>query len=437
MTLTQTDLNISTLGPEIRPSPLRFSNKPDDELGGFVSQESRIRYQLDAAPGAPHQDLTLEPGGPRKNIFFDPGKITAAVVTCGGLCPGINNVIRSLYLELRHNYGITRIIGIRNGYRGLDPKSDPTQLLLTEREVAEIHKLGGTILGTSRGLHPPEQSVDFMQAHGIDILFCVGGDGTQRGAHAIAKVIKNRNAAISVVGIPKTVDNDIPYVYQTFGYATALEIAQEALRSAHTEAKSVVNGIGLVRLMGRHAGFIAAGASLASTDTHFVLVPEVRFALDGAQGLLNAIEKRLSTHKHAVIAVAEGAGQDLFGNHTQTRDESGNLKAQDIGTLLRDRITTHFETRNIPVVMKYIDPSYMIRSVPANTQDRLLSDRMARFAAHAAMAGRTDMLIGHWNNAFVHIPIPTAIHKRKRMRIEGDLWTNVLLATRQPRWPAS
>lgn len=435
--LTQRDLTISRLGTSRIQSPLSLSTTKGDGRGDFVPANSQIRYQIDTLPGAAHQDLVLEQAGPRERIFFHPENTTAAIVTCGGLCPGLNNVIRSIFYELKHNYRVPRILGIHDGYTGLNPEQGRPPLQLTDEDVVEIHKLGGVILGTSRGPQDAEVVVKFLHRENIDILFCVGGDGTLRGAHAISREIARQGLKISVAGVPKTIDNDIPFVYRTFGFSTALEEAQQALRCAHAEANSAVNGVGLVKLMGRHAGFITAYAALANQDANFVLVPEIDFPLEGPDGLLVSLQQRLKRRHHAVIAVAEGAGQYLFDSDHDHLDASGNPKFHDIGPFLKLQIEQHFHEQRIPLSVKYIDPSYLIRSVPANTQDRLLSNQMARFAVHAAMAGNTDVLIGHWNNRFVHVPIGTAVRTSKRMEVEGDLWTSILLSTGQPRWPAT
>ncbi len=433
---TQEDLHIATLGLNEKPSPLNLSSAHGDALGDFVPGAPRIRYQVDTSPEAPHQDVLFERAGPREQIYFDPFYTTAAIVTCGGLCPGLNNVIRSIYLELSKNYGVRNVLGIRNGFLGLNPASGLAPIPITDSYVSEIHKLGGTALGSSRGPQDPAVVVNFLHRQGINMLFCVGGDGTQRGAHEISKEIARRGLKIAVVGIPKTIDNDITYVFRTFGFATALEIAQQALTCGHVEAKGAINGIGLVKLMGRDAGFICAGATLASQEVNFCLVPEIAFPLDGPNGFLPALKDRILQSQHAVIAVAEGAGQHLFAEQNGDCDASGNRQYQDIGVFLRDKICNYFKQENVPIALKYIDPSYLIRSVPANTADRLLSDQMARYAVHSAMAGNTDVLIGMWNNVFVHVPICTAIREKKRMELTGELWTNVLLTTGQPRWPS-
>jgi len=434
--LTHQDFIVPTLGPATVRSPLNLSTLEGDALGDFVPDGARVLYQIETAPGRPPRtELTMEKAGPRETIFFDPQQCKAAIVTCGGLCPGLNNVIRSAFLQLHHRYGVPTVLGVRYGYQGLNPAKGPPPLRLTPEYVERIHNLGGTVLRSSRGPEEAAVMVDYLQNEGINLFFCLGGDGTQRGTHAIAMEARRRGAKIAVVGIPKTIDNDLPFVWRSFGYGTALEKAREAINCAHTEARDAPNGIGLVKLMGRHAGFIAAGAALASQEANFVLIPEVRFPLDGPGGFLEVLEKRIEARKHAVIVVAEGAGQHLFDGESGECDASGNRKFLDIGVFLRDRIAQHFKAAGIPVNIKYIDPSYIIRSVPANSDDSLLGDAMARHAVHAAMAGKTDVLIGTENGQFVHIPICTAVARKKHLSPGDELWLRVIEATGQPAWP--
>ena len=427
--LTASDLDIATLGPCRFQSPLcakgrTFAEDPIRiEMSRHVRQENRDDYEA-----------TFEEAGPRREIFFDPAETTAAFVTCGGLSPGLNNVIRSGYLELTQNYGVRRVLGIRNGFAGLNPDRGLEPTFMTRRFVEDIHYLGGTVLGSSRGPQDPAVMVDSLEAHQIDILFCIGGDGTQRGANAIHREITRRGLSKAVVGIPKTIDNDVPLVELSFGHVTALEVASEVLRGAHVEASGAPNGVGLVKLMGRDAGFIAAGAALASQEADFVLVPEVAFPLEGEGGLLDVLERHVLTRGKALVVVAEGAGQHLFGEQEQGRDASGNKLHEDIGTFLRDRIKQHFTDHNLELNIRYISPSYAIRSVPANAWDRILSDRMARAAVHAGMAGKTDVLIGYWSQELVHIPISAAVAEKKCMSLESDLWNAVLATTGQPEW---
>ena len=427
--LTQRDLIVPVLGPCDFESPLEAKGRT------FADESIRVRVRRHVGDETSEADaLSFEEAGPRRKLFFDPAETTAAFVTCGGLSPGINNVIRSGFLELTHNYGVRRVFGIRNGYAGLNPDSRLEPTFMTQRFVQNIHHLGGTVLGSSRGAQEPAVVVDFLEARDIDILFCIGGDGTQRGAHEIQQEIQKRGLPKSVVGIPKTIDNDVPFVELSFGFVTALEVASEVLRGAHVEAVGAPNGVGLVKLMGRAAGFIATGAALASQEANYVLIPEVPFPLEGEGGLLQDLERLILTQGHALIVVAEGAGQHLFVGEDVERDASGNVRYDDIGTFLRDRIKRHFAARKLELNMKYIDPSYAIRSVPANAWDRVLTDRMARSAVHAAMAGKTDMMIGYWNQEIVHVPIGTVVGQKKRMPLGSDMWNAVLATTEQPDW---
>lgn len=383
-------------------------------------------------PGAQvPQDLSLfEKAGPRKRLFFDPARTRAAIVTCGGLCPGLNNVIRSVTRELFRGYGVKSVLGIRGGYRGLDPNRGKPPLELTEDMVEDIHKEGGTMLGTSRGPVDMAVAVEFLISRQVDILFTVGGDGTQRGGHELFEEARKRGHALSVVGIPKTIDNDVRHVSRTFGFGTAVDEAVRIINSAHTEARSVDNGVAVVKLMGRHAGFIAAAATVASQDVNFCLVPEMGFVLDGPGGLWAALERRLAKKSHAVIVVAEGAGQDFLGASGE-KDASGNMKLQDIGQFLREACRAHFKGRGIEMTMRYFDPSYQIRGCPANNEDALLCDRMGRHAVHAAMSGRTGLVVSYLNGQFVHVPISEIVQGSKRLDLDGELWRAVLSSTCQ------
>jgi 6-phosphofructokinase 1 len=372
---------------------------------------------------------SLEPGGPREYIYFDPATTRAAIVTCGGLCPGLNNVIRGLVLELADNYGVTEVLGFRDGFRGLVGDSEPVRL--THDLVAGIHNRGGTILGTSRGNQDPSRMVTTLQHYGVSLLFVIGGDGTLRGAAKIADEAVRRGMKLAVIGIPKTIDNDIPFIDQSFGFQTAFTRATDSIKSAHTEASSTPDGVGLVKVMGRHSGFIACYAALASHDVDFVLIPEIPFSLDGDSGFLAKLRHRVRRQGHAVVVVAEGAGQDLF-EYDGAVDASGNARLADVGALLRQRIIDDFATAGDELSLRYVDPGYAIRSVPANGWDAVYCLRLAQAAVHAAMAGRTAMVVGRWHGRFVHIPIPVATGGRNQVDANGDLWMSVLEATGQP-----
>lgn len=404
----------------------------DSPLQRVVSERARIPAQIVSDPTAPTApELWFELAGPRAKLFFDPRRTRAAIVTCGGLSPGMNNVIRSLFLQLHHCYGVPEVFGFRGGYQGLDPAQGVEPLVLNAELVDDIHREGGTMLGTSRGPVNVPAAVENLIRLKIDILFTIGGDGTHRGGHELFDEARRRGHPLSVVGVPKTIDNDIPYVSRTFGYLTAIEEAARVLGCAHTECHSVNNGISLVKLMGREAGFIAAGATIASQDVNFTLIPEVPFKLEGPGGFLAALKKRILKRRHAVVVVAEGAGQDLLESDEE-RDASGNLKLKDIGVFLRQRIEADFKSENIPFHLRYFDPSYLIRSVPADAEDAILCDLYARNAVHAAMAGRTGVVIGLLHDKFILVPVDLLEGKRKRLDPNGLLWQSVLAATGQP-----
>lgn len=426
-------VSVPTLGEATLASPLDRTCTPGDGFAKFVPPGRYVRRSAEWTAGqAPEEEMLFEKAGARERIFFHPARTRAAIVTCGGLCPGLNNVVRSVFLELHKNYGVEEVLGIRYGFRGLTPAGDPP-VRLTMDLVDHIHEGGGTVLGSSRGPQEPAVMADFLAQRGVNVLFCVGGDGTQRGAQQIFEEVTRRGLKIAVVGIPKTIDNDIQFCDRTFGFTTAVDEAQKVLNCAHVESKGSPYGVGLVKVMGREAGFIAAAATLASQEVNFTLIPEVPFALDGEGGLLAVLRRRLLDRRHAVIAVAEGAGQELFQAAPAERDASGNVKLQDIGLYLKERIAAYFAAHGPEVSVKYIEPSYIIRSVPANSEDDILCDQFARRAVHAAMSGRTGMMVGQMNATFVHVPLALAVGQTRRVLEEGELWASVLAATGQPR----
>ena len=435
MDLASITNDITSLGEAKIPSPVQNRAKGANGIT-FVSDNERVVIDV--------QEMSLvrqikqgqrpdcfELAGPRPNIFFDPSKLRCALVTCGGLCPGLNDIIRSIVLELHWGYGIQSIYGIRYGLEGFIPKFGHRIVDLTPDYVVNIHERGGSVLGSSRGPQNVDEIVDCLERMNVGILFMIGGDGTLMAATHIASSISQRKLKIGVVGVPKTIDNDIHLVSRSFGFDTAVDVATRAIMSAHNEAEGYPNGIGLLKLMGRHSGFIAATATLAQQDVNFVLIPEVDFDLDGPSGFLSALEKRLASRGHAVIVVAEGAGQKFFENAHTERDASGNIKLNDIGIYLKDSIISFFDAKGIDISIKYIDPSYMIRSLPANANDRVFCNFLGRNAVHAGMAGKTKLLIGHWNNSFVHVPMDRVAGKRKQIDPKGRLWRSALEATGQ------
>lgn len=428
---------IKNLGKNKFLSPLKLSKVNNDGIYNYVNSSERIiaDVHLDAIKESIKNNiplLSLEKAGPHESIYFKPSKTKVAIVTCGGLAPGLNNVIRSLVYELYFRYGVTDIYGVPYGYEGLNPAFNHNWTKLTTELVQDIHQKGGSILASSRGNQPVDVMVDSLVKNNINILFCIGGDGTLHGAHAIYEEVEKRGLKIAIAGIPKTIDNDICLMDKTFGFETAYSMASPIIKDAHNEATGAYNGIVVIKLMGRDSGFISAYAALSMKEANFVLVPEIAFDLKGENGFLNALRQRIEKRHHALIVVAEGAGQDLFNDTTTEKDKSGNIKLNDIGIFLKDEIKEYFKSLDIPVSIKYIDPSYIIRSAPAIASDSIFCSNLACNAVHAAMAGKTDFVIGHLNGCFILIPISVAVQKRKKIDPESELWFNVLEATGQP-----
>jgi 6-phosphofructokinase 1 len=419
------DFSIDRLGECRFPSP---------KIGiGFVSDEEKILYHnrwsdmhqvLEAGKTPP----SMEAAGPRERIFFEPAWVKAGIVTCGGLCPGLNNVIRAIVMSLYHHYGVKTVYGFRYGYEGLSSRFDHLPLELTPESVDGIQELGGTILGSSRGPQEPADMVNTLEQRQVNLLFTIGGDGTLRGAQAIHQEAIRRGWPLAVIGIPKTIDNDISFIQTSFGFETAVAEAKRSTNGAHSEALGARNGIGLVKLMGRDSGFIAAFSTLVDNQVNFCLVPEVPFSLEG---FLLALKARMIRRGHAVIVVAEGAGQNLLAESGE-RDASGNLKYGDIGLFLRDRIKEYFKREQMEINLKYIDPSYTIRSLPANPRDSAFCLLLGHNAVHAGLAGKTNMVVGYWNNTFTHVPIALAVSSRRKIDPRSWLWSSVIASTGQP-----
>lgn len=427
-------LNVTRLGSCHFRSPL------EERREHFASEATRVLLgstvdELEPYLASGERPPSFEAAGPRRELFFDPQGLRCGVVTCGGLCPGLNDVVRSLVMTLVYGYGVEQIDGFRYGYAGL-ARGAPPPLALTPELVADSHKQGGTLLGSSRGPQDVVAMVDTLVARRIGILFAIGGDGTLRGASALSREVARQGLAISVVGVPKTIDNDLYWIERSFGFATAVEEATHAVAAAHTEARGAYNGVGLVKLMGRHSGFITAHAALANSDVNFCLVPEVPFGLYGEGGFLPALEARLAERHHAVVAVAEGAAQELLCGPLGC-DPSGNVRLGDVGPFLREEIGRFLGERRLEATVRYIDPSYIIRSSPANALDSEYCLALGQYAVHAGMAGRTDMMVGYWNQRFTHVPLAAVTERRKQIEPSSDLWQHVLGATGQPSWQTS
>jgi len=426
MTDIDLDFTISKLGECRIPSPMQVGQfVGDDEHVLYHGQMEEVQKYLRSGKEPPQ----FETAGPREKVYFDPSKLKCGIVTCGGLCPGLNDVIRAIVLGLFYHYGVKTVFGFRYGYEGLTYRHGDTPLELTHDTVKDIHKMGGSILASSRGPQDISEMVDTLERMNVGILFTIGGDGTLRGAQAISEEIGRRGLKIGVIGIPKTIDNDISFVESSFGFNTAVSESRTAIDSAHAEALGARNGVGLVKLMGRESGFIAAYATMANSDVNFCLIPEAPFTLDG---FLKALKERLKGRGHAVIVVGEGAGQNLM-QETGARDASGNVKFNDIGLFLKDQINGYFKKEAMEVNLKYIDPSYTIRSLPANPRDSAFCLLLGRHAVHAGMSGRTGMVVANWKGEFTHVPIRMAVSSRKKIDPNGRFWSTVLSCTGQPK----
>jgi len=427
--------DIPTLGEAKIPSPVHNKER-EKERQAFISDKDKVLIDINPSRIARFISEgralpSFEMAGPREKIYFDASKLRCALVTCGGLCPGLNDIIRAIVLELYYGYGVRNIYGIRYGLQGFIPKYGHNIMELKPEVVLNILEIGGSLLGSSRGPQDIDEIVDSLERMSISALFMIGGDGTLKAAIKIADAILERGLKISVVGVPKTIDNDIYLVSRSFGFDTAVDVATLAIKSAHNEAAGYPNGVGLIKLMGRYSGFIAATSSLAQQDVNFVLIPEIDFDIEGPKGLLASLEERLGQRGHAVIVVAEGAGQKYIDGDKDEVDLSGNIKLKDIGVFLKEKITDWFKSKDVEISLKYIDPSYIIRSLPANANDHVFCSFLGRDAVHAAMAGKTKLIVGNWSNHFVHIPMIASAEKRKQVNPMGKLWQSVLDATGQ------
>ncbi len=428
---------IKSLGTPKVKSPLLETPRTQSPVYKFIDETDRVLYDSSLKrhkenAASKHEPISFEKAGPHEMLYFSPARTKVGIVTCGGLCPGLNDVIRSIVNHLWHRYGIKNIVGFKYGYEGLIPDFQHEIVSLNPDVVDNIHMNGGTMLGTSRGLQDIEQMVDTLEIMNINILFCIGGDGTLAGAHVIQEEITKRGLKISVAGVPKTIDNDIDLMKKSFGFETAFTKANEFIAYAHNEAKGAYNGIALLKLMGRDSGFIAAHAVLSIQEVNFVIVPEMDFDLEGPNGFLAHLKQRLDRRHHAVIVVAEGAGQKFFEGEEDRVDKSGNKIHHDIGLYLKDKIKEFLTAEDMSHTIKYIDPSYIIRSAPANANDSKFCNLLAQNAVHAAMAGKTDFVVGYWNDQFTLLPISETVKERKKIDINGELWWNIIEATGQP-----
>lgn len=414
------------------PNPLQDNPAYSVVKQYFVNEDDTVAQKIVVHKSSP-RGTHFRRAGPRQKVCFESDEVHACIVTCGGLCPGLNTVIREIVCGLYHMYGVNKVLGIEGGYRGFYSRNTVS---LTPKIVNDIHKRGGTILGTSRGGHDTSKIVDSIQDRGINHVYIIGGDGTQKGASVIYEEIQRRGLKVAVAGIPKTIDNDIPVIDKSFGFDTAVEEAQRAINAAHVEAESIENGVGIVKLMGRYSGFIAMYATLASRDVDCCLIPESPFYLEGPGGLFEFMEKRLKENGHMIIVTAEGAGQELFSESMRKMDQqdaSGNKQLQDVGLWITQKIKEHFTSlQKMAINLKYIDPTYMIRAIPGNASDNVYCTLLAHSAIHGAMAGYTGFIVGPVNGRHAYIPFNRVIEKQKKVVITDRMWARLLSSTNQP-----
>ncbi|QDZ21274.1 ATP-dependent 6-phosphofructokinase [Chloropicon primus] len=430
------------------PSPL----KEDNSSMGFVSNRDRVAISslfhgssdsIGAnCGGASIYDAQEEicvpisawayRAGARKEVWFNPKTVRAAIVTCGGLCPGLNDVVRGIVQTL-YQYGVKEgnILGIKFGFRGFYSYENQP-ISLTMREVDGIQRKGGTLLGTSRGGADMDKICDSIQERGVNMVFVIGGNGGNAGASALSSKCTERDYPCAVIGVPKSIDNDILVIDKTFGFDTACQEGVKAINAAYVEASSAFRGVGLVKLMGRQSGFIALNSSLASGEVDVCLIPETKFDLHGERGLLKHIERTLEAKSHCVVVVAEGAYQDEISNISE-KDASGNPILTCVGTHLREEIKKYFSGgERKKVDLKYIDPTYMIRAVETNTSDKIYCYVLAQGAVHAAFAGFTGITVGMVNTHTAYFPIDLIVSSARRVDTRGKTWQRLLSATMQP-----
>ncbi|GKV23496.1 hypothetical protein SLEP1_g33211 [Rubroshorea leprosula] len=413
----------------------------DEEWHGYINNNDRvllkvIHFSSPTSAGAECIDPNctwveqwVHRAGPREKIYFKPEEVKAAIVTCGGLCPGLNDVIRHIVITLEI-YGVKNIVGIPFGYRGFSDEG-LAEMPLSRKVVQNIHLSGGSLLGVSRGGPPVSKIVDSLKERGINMLFVLGGNGTHAGANAIHDECRARKMRVAIVGVPKTIDNDILMMDKTFGFDTAVEEAQRAINSAYIEAHSAYHGIGIVKLMGRSSGFIAMHASLASGQVDICLIPEVHFNLHGPHGVLRHLKYLIETKGSAVVCVAEGAGQDLL-QKTNATDASGNIVFGDIGVHIQQETKKYFREIGVPADVKYIDPTYMIRAVRANASDGILCTVLGQNAVHGAFAGYSGITVGICNTHYAYFPIPEVISHPREVDPNSRMWHRCLTSTGQP-----
>ena len=398
-------------------------NNRDVLSGGWIDRNLFQKYNEYVK--ADNGELYIR-GGPRFHIALDNLRVKACIMTCGGLCPGLNVVIRELVMALRYNYGVAEIYGIKWGFLGFTQKE--CWIKLEPEDVKHIHLLGGTVLGTSRRGFDGEEISKQLIKNNVNMVFFIGGDGTHRGIKELSKILKEKKKKIILVGIPKSIDNDMPIIDKSFGLESVVQESVRTIRAANVEANCNLNGIGLVKLFGRSSGFVAMLSTLAARDVNICLIPEIPFNLYGENGLLDFIFQRMQVKEHCVIVVSDGARFSVKDYKT-----SNGRPVEDIGLVIKKEIIEKSEELGIEVNLKYMDPTYVVRAVPANEYDCNLCAKLAESAVHCAFAGFTNFSVGMINNKPCMIPLEKMCGKSERkVEFNSDDYLMLLASTGQP-----
>ena len=432
LAITADDLAIARLGERTIDTPLRDLLGGREESVHYVTETDRVLLDdtLGVAKrrsaGTPAELPAFNPGGPREKLYFEPSTVTAAIVTCGGLCPGLNNVVRALVLQLANAYGVKSILGFRNGYSGLTDTSAP--LALTPELVRDIHNRGGTILGTSRGGQEPAAMVDTLARHRVDMLFVIGGDGSLRGAQKIAAKPPPATAARRG-GHPEdhrqrhSVDRPELRLPDRVRPRRRVDPRRAHRGRVHRRRRGTGQADGPAQRLHRLLCDTRQPRSRLRPDPRSLLPARQLPALPAQARRSAGARSRGRRRGRRAGAVPRSAETDA----------SGNARLGDIGALLRERVTAHFAQHGTPLSLRYVDPGYAIRSVPANAFDAVYCARLAQAAVHAGMAGFTSMVVARWHGRFIHLPIALATATRNQVDPHGDLWMSVLEATGQPK----
>jgi 6-phosphofructokinase 1 len=448
--------------------------------------------------------LTFAEAGPRNMLRF-PGHhkklLKVGVLVSGGIAPGINAVISGIVQRhvLYHTPQITdlrvpgktprsytlQVFGFRNGFAGLLAGDDVTVLYDSDSpdeklraHLRRIANRGGSEIGTSRyddllsTADPDKREKDLDQVaenlanRHFDILYVIGGDGSMRAAHATWKRSRDNGKSLSVIGVPKTMDNDILWVWQSFGFLSAVEKAREALQQLHTEATSNPR-LCVVQLFGSDSGFVVSHAALASGVCDAALIPEVPFTM---KKLADYITERLSKRfrpgaggqsPYGMIVMAETAvpqdAEDYLSDPEVDLDENEKAAIQAFvskGCRVHGQTPDELRTGGLKVVSRVLqkriremkvddaywadfrvftnEPRHLLRAIPPSASDVAFGQRLGVLAVDNAMAGYTDFMISQWMTEYVLVPLDLVVLGRKRVPPNGIFWKSVVASTGQP-----